>query len=136
LLPPLNYETKENNDRSIVLLLKYGQVSFLLTGDASIEIENKIIKNIKEEVSVLKAGHHGSKTSSSINFLKSISPKITIISAGKDNKFGHPDKEVLDNLNQVNTEIKNTADVGTILIKSDGENFWIKEKNNFEKLFN
>ncbi len=140
LWPEENYQTTENNDRSIVARLAYGETSFLFTGDASSDIEKVLIENASStdnninllDVNILKAGHHGSKTSSSLDFLEKVSPELTIISAGKDNKFGHPNKEVIDNLNRVGSKIKNTAEVGRILIKSDGINYWIEE----ESLFN
>jgi beta-lactamase superfamily II metal-dependent hydrolase len=132
LWPTSDYETDDNNDRSVVLLLNYGKISFIFTGDASSKIENILVENSAStnilDVDILKAGHHGSKTASNLEFLKKVSPEFTIISAGKDNKFGHPNKEVLDNLAKTNSQIKNTAEVGRILIKSDGEKYWIDEK--------
>lgn len=147
LWPSVDYETKENNDRSIVARIDYGETSFLFTGDASSEIEKILVENSEInnsasttkigttnilDVDILKAGHHGSKTSSSLEFLEKVTPELTIISAGKDNKFGHPNQEVLDNLNKVGSQIKNTAELGRILIKSDGQKYWVEE----EKLFN
>ena len=151
LWPTSNYETKENNNRSIVARLDYGETSFLFTGDAGIDVEKILVENLILtnsstteinnststnilDVDILKAGHHGSKTASSLGFLEKVTPELTIISAGKDNKFGHPNKEVLDNLNQVSSKIKNTADVGRILIKSDGINYWSEEKTFAQKL--
>jgi competence protein ComEC len=151
LWPGADYETKDNNNRSIVARLDYGETSFLFTGDAGIEIEkilleNSTIKNSSAteinnsrnilDVDILKAGHHGSKTASSLEFLEKVTPELTIISAGKDNRFGHPNQEVLDNLNKINSQIKNTAEVGRILIKSDGINYWTEEKSLIQKLFN
>lgn len=141
LWPEKNYQTKENNDRSIVARLSYGETSFIFTGDTSSDIEKVLIENASStdgninllDVDILKAGHHGSKTSSSLEFLEKVSPEVTIISAGKDNKFGHPNKEVIDNLNKVNSQIKNTAEVGRILMKSDGLNYWIEEENLFNQ---
>ena len=140
LWPSTDYKTSDNNDRSIILRLDYGKTSFLFTGDASSKIEKIIIENSTGtdilNVDILKAGHHGSKTSSGLDFLEKVSPELTIISAGKDNKFGHPNKEVIENLQKINSEIKNTADNGRILIKSDGEKYWIDEKESFiQKLF-
>lgn len=140
LWPNSNFETSDNNERSIVLRLDYGKTSFLFTGDASSKIEKILIENSNStnilDIDVLKAGHHGSKTSSSLEFLEKTSPELTVISAGKDNKFGHPNKEVLDNLAKVNSQIKNTAEIGRILIKSDGEKYWLDDKESFnQKLF-
>jgi competence protein ComEC len=140
LWPNPNYETDDNNERSIVLQLDYGKTSFLFTGDASSKIEKILMENSNStnilDIDVLKAGHHGSKTSSSLEFLEKTSPELTIISAGKENKFGHPNKETLDNLAKVNSQIKNTAEIGRILIKSDGEKYWLDEREGFnQKLF-
>lgn len=140
LWPNSNFETSDNNERSIVLRLDYGKTSFLFTGDASSKIEKILVENSTStnilDIDVLKAGHHGSKTSSSLEFLEKTSPELTIISAGKDNKFGHPNKETLDNLAKVNSQIKNTAEIGRILIKSDGEKYWFDEREGFnQKLF-
>ena len=157
LWPPANYETKENNNRSIVARLDYGETSFLFTGDAGIDVEKILLenstmrnsstteiidststKNNSEnilDVDILKAGHHGSKTASNLEFLEKVTPELTIISAGKDNKFGHPNQEALDNINKVGSKTKNTAEVGRILIKSDGVNYWIEEENFSQKLF-
>ena len=153
LWPPTDYETKENNNRSIVARLDYGETSFLFTGDAGIDVEkilleNSTIKNSSSteinnststnilDVDILKAGHHGSKTASSLEFLEKVTPELTIISAGKDNKFGHPNQEALDNINKVGSKTKNTAEVGRILIKSDGVNYWNEEETFVQKLFN
>jgi len=131
LWPTLGFQTDDNNERSVVTRLDYKDTSFLFTGDAGIEIEKKIIENNSNnllDVDILKAGHHGSKTSSSPEFLEKVSPEITIISAGKDNKFGHPHKEVIDNLEKAGSKIKNTAEVGRIQITSDGDKYWIEEE--------
>jgi competence protein ComEC len=148
LWPPTDYETKENNNRSIVARLDYGETSFLFTGDAGFDVEKVLLENLNHnststkinsenilDVDILKAGHHGSKTASSLEFLKKVSPELTIISAGKDNKFGHPNQETLGRINAVGSKIKNTAEVGRILIKSDGQKYWIEEENFVQKLF-
>ena len=152
LWPPANYETKENNNRSIVARLDYGETSFLFTGDAGIYVEKILLENSMLtnsstteinnststnilDVDILKAGHHGSKTASSLEFLEKVTPELTIISAGKDNKFGHPNQEALDNINKVGSKTKNTAEVGRILIKSDGVNYWSEEETFVQKLF-
>lgn len=139
LWPPANYKTKENNNRSIVVRLDYGETSFLFTGDAGMDVEKILLENSTStnilDVDILKAGHHGSKTASSLEFLEKVTPELTIISAGKDNKFGHPNQETLGNLIKIGSKIKNTAEVGRILIKSDGINYWIEEETLTQKLF-
>lgn len=132
LWPPKNYSNDDRNNSSVIVKLIYNQVSVLLTGDAGIEIENYLInyfesseQNLKSNI--LKAGHHGSKTSSGINFLEKVKPEYSIISAGLNNKFNHPDQEVIDNLNQINTKILNTANSGSIVFETNGEVIWLVE---------
>lgn len=107
---------KDENDSSLVLYFKLQNKSFLIMGDAPISVEENIIKNYKlKNIDVLKVGHHGSKTSSSEEFIAKISPKYSIISVGKNNRYGHPNKEVLDNLN--NSKIYRTDLDGSIKFK-------------------
>ena len=87
------------NDNSIVSYLKLGNYTFLFMGDASIKVEQDLLKkyNLKD-IDILKIGHHGSKTSSSKEFIDRVNPKYSIISVGKNNRYAHPNDEVLDNL--------------------------------------
>jgi competence protein ComEC len=75
---------------------------------------------------VLKIAHHGSKTSSSEDFLKEVSPEIAVISVGKDNSYGHPTQEVLENLNKYGIKVLRTDEAGDIKIISDGQNLKIE----------
>lgn len=97
----LNEEYYGNeNDDSLVIYMKLNNYKFLFMGDASIKVENDLIKKYNlQNIDILKVGHHGSKTSSSKYFINYISPKYSIISVGKNNLFGHPNQEVLKNLN-------------------------------------
>ena len=126
---------EDNNDTSVMTRLVYGEVSFLLTGDASTEVESEIIpffstENLddanlpKLKSNVLKIGHHGSKTSTSKEFLKLISPEYAIISAGKDNKFKHPHEEIMQMLNEAKIKTLETSVLGSIEFKTDGKNLW------------
>lgn len=106
------------NEDSVVLSTQQGGLKFLFMGDLGQEGEKDIIKrypNIKADV--LKLGHHGSKNSSSDEFLQYINPKISIISAGKKNRYNHPNKEVLDKLKKYNLSYFNTQDSGMISYK-------------------
>ena len=105
----------ENSD-SLVLLVIIDNYKLLFMGDASINTEKDIMNNYDiGDVFILKVGHHGSKTSSSEEFINNVNPKYSIISVGKNNKFGHPNKEVLDNLS--NSKIYRTDIDGSIMFK-------------------
>lgn len=123
LFPDRDVANLASNDASIVGKLVYGENSFMLTGDASLYTENLIEWNENDktlDADVLKLGHHGSRTSSSILWLKKISPKIAIISVDKGNKYGHPHKELLERLSFLHIPFLNTADIGNIIFESDG----------------
>ncbi|MFA6386707.1 MAG: MBL fold metallo-hydrolase [Candidatus Paceibacterota bacterium] len=114
----------ESNDASIVGKLVYGNKSFMMTGDASLYTENLIEWNEKDSVlksNVLKLGHHGSRTSSSTLWLEKVNPEIAIISVDKNNKYGHPHKELLDRLLSLKIPFLSTADLGNIIFETDGK---------------
>ena len=114
---------KETNDGSIVGKLVYGNESFMLTGDATLYTENLIMQNYGANAlhsQVLKLGHHGSHTSSGMLWLRAVNPDIAIISAGLHNRYGHPHKETLDHLSELNIPYLSTYQKGTILFKTDG----------------
>lgn len=110
------------NDKSGVFKLDYGKTSFLFTGDLEKKMEKYYSKKYNNflDSDVLKVGHHGSKTSSSEEFLELVTPKISLISAGYKNKFGHPVQEVLDRLTNMDSEIFRTDLQKAILLRSDG----------------
>ena len=113
------------NDNSLVLLVVINNLKFLLMGDASIKVEKNLITNYDlSDVDVLKVGHHGSKSSSSKEFIDEINPKYAIISVGKNNRYNHPSNEVLDNLK--NSIIYRTDKDGTILFKINDNKFNVK----------
>ena len=91
----------DENTSSNVIYLNYWGVQILLMGDASIATEQDILEkyNLKN-IDILKVGHHGSKTSSDSSFIDSITPKYSVISVGRNNRYNHPNKEVLDNLDK------------------------------------
>jgi competence protein ComEC len=115
-----------HNDGSIVARLIYGKTSVLLTGDSTANIEKYLLENYPESLNadILKVAHHGSRTSTSDDFVKVVSPKVAIISAGKDNSYGHPHKETLDTLEKNKVPILGTYSEGTITFESDGESIW------------
>ncbi|MBI2628088.1 MAG: MBL fold metallo-hydrolase [Candidatus Niyogibacteria bacterium] len=132
LFPDRDVLKMDTNDASIVAKLVYGNASFLFTGDSPKKIEGYLVsvdKNLPAgelDVDVLKAGHHGSKTSSLESFVEYASPKYAIISAGKNNRYGHPHQEVMDILAKFGVKILRTDLLGSIIMKSDGENILLK----------
>ena len=130
VLHPLNLSGKTNNN-SIVLSLSYGQVDFLFTGDAEQEAEASMLaEGIVPDVEVLKVGHHGSRTSSSIQFLQAAKPECAIYMAGQGNNNGHPHQETIINLCEVGAEIYGTDFHGTIIITTDGETYNLLPSSN------
>lgn len=123
LFPNQDVSRLDTNDASIVAKLIYGDESFLLTGDSPIKIEN-ILLNLDKEIldsDVLKVGHHGSRTSTGISFTEAVSPEYAVISAGKNNSYGHPHQSVLDILEKAGAKIISTAESGTIIFETDGK---------------
>ena len=112
-------QTKEyanENDNSNVNYIEISDYKFLFMGDASVTTEKEILDKYNlPNIDVLKVSHHGSKTSSGKNFIDEISPKYSIISVGKNNRYGHPNKEVLENLD--NSKIYRTDQDGSIMFK-------------------
>ena len=112
-------QTKEydnENDNSNVIYTEINDYKFMFMGDASSTTENEILSKYNlPNIDVLKVGHHGSKTSSSIDFINRINPKYSIISTGKNNMYGHPNKEVLNNLKD--SKIYRTDKDGSIMLK-------------------
>ena len=109
-------EYDNENDNSNVIYTDLNGYKFMLMGDASITTEKEILDKYNlPDIDVLKAGHHGSRTSSSKEFINEINPKYSIISVGKNNRYGHPNKEVLDNLN--NSKVYRTDQNGSIIFK-------------------
>ena len=125
-------DSESSNDNSGVIKLVYGKTSVLFTGDAGIKVEEKYIAKyggfLKSDI--LKVGHHGSKTSSSVDFLQSVSPKYALISAGIMNKFRHPSNDVLDRLRKLHTKILRTDELGASIISSDGSHLEIVDWRN------
>ncbi|BDR59271.1 DNA internalization-related competence protein ComEC/Rec2 [Xylocopilactobacillus apicola] len=113
ILHPSTPGPGENND-SVTFLTHLGQLTFLFTGDLERDGEKQVLKQFSVQADVLKAGHHGSKTSTSKEFLEAVSPKIAWISAGRNNRYGHPSPETLNKLTQKNIPWLATLDVGMV----------------------
>ena len=109
-------EYDNENDNSSVIYTELNNYKFLFMGDAEIDKEKDVLDKYNiSDIDVLKVGHHGSKTSSSKNFINKTNPKYSIISVGKNNRYGHPNKEVLNNLD--NSKIYRTDNDGSIVLK-------------------
>lgn len=116
-------DTKDLNNTSIVLRLDFGNTSFLFTGDATEETEKELLNNnLNLKADVLKIGHHGSKYSTTTEFLNTVNPQYAIISVGQNNTYNHPEDKILTKLNKANIEIHRTDLEGTIIVTSDGQN--------------
>ena len=125
LFPDRDVSYWATNDGSIVAKLSYGNTSIMLTGDATAKTEKIILEEnsvAQLKSSVLKVGHHGSRTSTSPEFVKAVSPIYAFISDGKDNKYGHPHQDTLDTLSKFGAKVFRTDLLGTIIMKSDGQN--------------
>nr|WP_312289561.1 ComEC/Rec2 family competence protein [Clostridium chromiireducens] len=118
---PIDDSYENLNNYSSVIRIQYGSTSFLFTGDAEKDVEEKILDN-NENISsdVLKVGHHGSSTSTSKAFLNKINPSIGVISVGKDNTYNHPNNETIKSLKENKVTIYRTDKDGTVILSSDG----------------
>lgn len=127
---------KENilNNNSIVCKINYKNFSMLFTGDIEEIAENEILKEntpqkLKADIlkaDILKVGHHGSKSSSTKDFIETVSPKIAVIGVGLNNNFGHPNKGVLERLEKINCKIYRTDIMGEIKLKYKNGKYVIK----------
>jgi competence protein ComEC len=129
IFAPTGDESKlESNTASIVTRVVYGDTSFMLTGDAPMEIENYLVRTYGSQLDsdVLKLGHHGSKTSTSDLWLDTVTPKFAVVSAGIDNRYGHPHQDVMQRVFKRNIQTSHTGTDGTITFLSDGMTVWRK----------
>jgi competence protein ComEC len=113
------------NDNSSVIYTELNNYKFLFMGDASVEVEDDLIEKYNlQDIDVLKVGHHGSKTSSSKEFIDEVNPKYSVISVGKNNSYGHPNDSVLDNLED--SKIYRTDQNGSIMFKINKDKLQIE----------
>ncbi len=116
--------TGELHEGSIGVRIVYGSFSILFTGDAEAETEMAILKrNHNVKALILQLGHHGSSTSSTVEFLQAVNPKVAVYSAAEGNSYGHPHEVVLERLRQMGVQIYGTAVNGTIVITTDGQTY-------------
>lgn len=122
ILAPNSKEYDNLNEYSIVTKVVYKDTSFMLTGDAgSISEKEMIGKGYDLSADVLKLGHHGSSSSTTKTFLDKVNPKYAVVSAGKDNDYGHPHKTTMDKLKSRGIKLYRTDESGTIICTSDGK---------------
>lgn len=135
LAPGPDYEGGLGNAASMVLSLRYGAFDMLFTGDVEGEGEEALLQSGKlSELDVLKVAHHGSKNSTREPFLQETMPKIALISAGRDNSYGHPHAETIKRLEDAGCQIYNTQKSGAVTVSSDGKTMRIAcYKTNEEK---
>jgi len=122
LFPDRDVSGWDPNDGSVIAKLSYGEASFMLMGDSTVKTEKIIMEEYSEmalDSTVLKVGHHGSRTSTLQEFVQVVSPEYAIISLGKDNKYGHPHANTLDTLNTIGAQIFRTDLSGTIILSCD-----------------
>jgi competence protein ComEC len=115
--------SQENpNDASVVVQVSFGDTRFLFTGDAESAQERHLVQTLGGELAshVLKVGHHGSETSTDPGFLRTVGPRVALISVGVGNMYGHPSRRVLQALDAAGVDVLRTDDVGTIILRSDG----------------
>jgi competence protein ComEC len=116
------------NDDSLVLFMKHGLLTALFTGDLEKDGEEDMLRKYDgmQNIGILKAGHHGSKTSSTLDFITKLTPAITIFSAGKNNRYGHPHQEIIDRFKENNLPSLTTADVGSVHVRFHKEEMTIR----------
>lgn len=115
------------NDASLVMRIRYGGRAILLTGDAEEEAEHVLLASDRDlSADVLKVGHHGSRTSTSVELLDAVRPRYAMVSCGVRNKFGHPHEETLDALDRFAVTLRRTDLEGAITWRTDGEGMWLE----------
>lgn len=129
LFPDRDISGLSSNDGSLVMKLVYGNTSVMLQGDSTAKIEEYLVSLDSSilDSDILKAGHHGSRTSTTDDYVKAVTPEWAVISAGKGNSYGHPHQETLDTLNKEKVKILGTYELGRIIFKSDGRQFVLKK---------
>ncbi len=129
ILAPNSASYEDLNNYSIVIKVTYKNNSFMFTGDAEAISEAEMLnKGFDVKADVIKIGHHGSSSSTSDEFLKKVNPKYAVISAGKDNDYGHPHKETMKKLKDSGITVYRTDESGTIICTSDGNNISFNTK--------
>lgn len=130
ILGPVTDDAEDINNMSVVVKMTYGENTFLFTGDAEKEEEREIIATGADlDCDVLKVGHHGSGTSSGVDFLDAVTPEICVIQVGADNDYGHPHDNIVKRLMKYADDVYRTDLCGDIVITSDGVNLSVSYEN-------
>ncbi len=122
----------DRNNNSVVMRLSHGRISYLLTADIEAPAESRLVRNPDNlKSTVLKVGHHGSRSSTTASFLEKVSPSLAVVSAGADNRYGHPHREVIDRLiRKLGPDSVFRTDLdGSVELISDGVDLWVKTGN-------
>lgn len=124
-----------NNQASTALKVTYEDIKFLFMADVGKGQERHMLKRYDLKADILKVVHHGSKTSSSIEFLKAVQPQIALLTYQKGNRYGHPVNKVIANLNQIKADLYSTAMFGNVTMQTNGENIFLMfEKSPLESI--
>lgn len=127
LLHPASPSSSQLNNASITARVDFGQVSFLLTGDIESAAEREILeRGGNPAATVLKVSHHGSKDSTTPEFLDAVRPEVAVIMCGSGNSYGHPHQETLEKLSRAGVEIYRTDRQGTIVVTTDGDGYTVE----------
>lgn len=124
--PLLNGTNSDINNSSAVTRLTYGKFSMLFPGDAEKETEERLLEDGIPQTAALKAGHHGSHSSSSLPFIQRLAPQIAVISCETDNRYGHPHQETLDTYTNAHIHVYRTDQDGQVQVLSDGQQIWVE----------
>ncbi len=124
ILHPNNGDYEDSNDSSLVMLLTYGEIDFLFTGDIADFIEDEILNSTDgmnwAEIEVLKLSHHGSKYANTVRFLETVAPNVCIVSAGRFNTYNHPHPDTAARIEALNIPLLSTKDSGAVILKTYG----------------
>jgi competence protein ComEC len=125
LHPGDSLDMESRNENSVSMRLVYDSFTFLFTGDAEERAEREMLATeLPLQSLVFKAGHHGSSSSSTMPFLEAVRPRIIVVSAGVDNRFGHPHPEMLARAQAIGAAVLRTDELGTIEVITDGQMMW------------
>lgn len=128
IFPDQDVSNFSTNDGSMIARLVYKNISYMLTGDTTQKIERRmhLAEGIALKSTVLKVAHHGSRTSSGEDFVKAVDPQFVVISAGKNNRYGHPHKETLDTFSKLKIPVLGTYEKGMIVTRTDGGSILVR----------